>query len=205
MKKMTVIAASVAATFAFSGQALAGGQDPYVYNSNGNPVMTGHGTCLLNGHGVLNEDTAIEACHPDMVKKEEVKPAPKPLVEPPPAPEAKTITLEADTYFDFDKSNLKPEGKDTLNALVRDMGDLNAVANIEAVGHTDSIGTDEYNQGLSERRAATVKDYLVDQGISADKVEMQGMGESNPIATNQTREGRAQNRRVEITVQGTAQ
>lgn len=205
MKKMTVIAASMAATFAFSGQTFAGGDSPYVFNSSGEPVMTGHGTCLLNNHGTLNSDTAIKECHPDLVKKEEAKPAPKPLVEPPPAPEAKTITLEADTYFDFDKSNLKPEGKDTLNTLVRDMGDLNAVANIEAVGHTDSIGTDEYNQGLSERRAATVKDYLVDQGVPGDKIETQGMGESNPIATNQTREGRAKNRRVEITVQGTAQ
>ncbi|MFP4252638.1 MAG: OmpA family protein [Guyparkeria sp.] len=205
MKKMTVIAASIAATFAFSGQTLAGGDSPYVFDSNGDPVMTGHGTCLLNGHGTLNEDTAIEACHPDMVKKEEAKPAPKPLVEPPPEPEAKTITLEADTYFDFDKSNLKPEGKDTLNGLVRDMGDLNSVANIKAVGHTDSIGTEEYNQGLSERRAATVKDYLVDQGVSSDKIETEGMGETNPVATNKTREGRAKNRRVEITVQGTAQ
>ncbi|WP_410474022.1 OmpA family protein [Guyparkeria sp. TX1] len=203
MKKMTVIAASVAATFAFSGQSLAGGDSPYVFDSNGDPVMTGHGTCLYNNHGTLNSETAIEACNPELITKAE--PAPKPVVEPPPAPEAKTITLEADTYFDFDKSNLKPEGKDTLNALVRDMGDLNAVANIEAVGHTDSIGTDEYNQGLSERRAATVKDYLVDQGVPGDKIETQGMGESNPIATNQTREGRAQNRRVEITVQGTAQ
>ena len=205
MKKMTVIAASIAATFAFSGQTLAGGQSPYVFDSNGDPVKTGHGPCLYNAHGTLNSETAIEACNPELIEKEEAKPAPKPLVEPPPAPEAKTITLEADTYFDFDKSNLKPEGKDTLDALVRDMGDLNAIANIEAVGHTDSIGTEEYNQGLSERRAATVKNYLVDKGVPSDKIETRGMGESSPIATNQTREGRAKNRRVEITVQGTAQ
>ena len=205
MKKLTVIAASVAATFAFSGQTFAGGQDPYVYDSNGNPVMTGHGPCLYNGHGVLNEDTAIEACNPELVKKEEAKPAPKPLVEPPPAPEMKTVTLEADTYFDFDKSFLRPEGKETLDALVGDMGDLNSVAEITAVGHTDSIGTDEYNQGLSERRAASVKDYLVDQGVPADRIETMGMGESQPVATNETREGRQQNRRVEVTIKGTAQ
>ncbi|HZJ81903.1 MAG TPA: OmpA family protein [Guyparkeria sp.] len=203
MKKMTVIAASVAATFAFSGQALAGGLSPYVFNSNGEPVMTGHGTCLHNGHGVLNSETAIEECNPELIAK--VEPAPKPVVEPPPAPEMKTVTLEADTYFDFDKSNLKPEGKSTLDALVRDMGDLNAVANINVVGHTDSIGTEEYNQGLSERRAATVKNYLTDKGVPANKIETRGMGESSPIATNKTREGRAQNRRVEVTVQGTAQ
>lgn len=205
MKKLTVIAASLAATFAFSGQAFAGGQSPYVFSSNGAPVKTGHGPCLHNAHGTLNSETAIEECNPELIQKKEAKPAPKPLVEPPPAPQMKTVTLEADTYFDFDKSNLKPEGKSTLNALVGDMGDLNSVANIEVVGHTDSIGTEEYNMGLSERRAATVKSYLSDKGIPSDKIETDGMGESNPIATNKTREGRAKNRRVEVTVQGTAQ
>ncbi len=204
MKKMTVLAASVAATFAFSGQTYAGGEDPYVYDSNGNPVMTGHGPCLYNGHGVLNEDTAIEACNPELVKKE-AAPAPKPVVEPPPEPKAEKVTLKADTYFDFDKSNLKPEGKDTLDELVRDMGDLNSIAEIEVIGHTDSIGTEEYNQGLSERRAATVKDYLISKDVPADRINTEGRGELEPVATNETREGRAKNRRVEITTKGTAQ
>ncbi|WP_372591731.1 OmpA family protein [Guyparkeria sp.] len=204
MKKLTVIAASVAATFAFSGQTLAGGMDPYVYDSNGNPVMTGHGPCLYNNHGVLNEDTAIEACNPELVKQE-VAPAPKPVVEPPPEPKAEKVTLKADTYFDFDKSNLKPEGRDTLDQLVRDMGDLNSIAEIEVVGHTDSIGTEEYNQGLSERRAATVKDYLISKDVPANVINTEGRGELEPVATNETREGRAKNRRVEITTKGTAQ
>ncbi|MFO7582047.1 OmpA family protein [Guyparkeria sp.] len=204
MKKLTVIAASVAATFAFSGQTLAGGMDPYVYDSNGNPVMTGHGPCLYNNHGVLNEDTAIEACNPELVKQE-VAPAPKPIVEPPPEPKAEKVTLKADTYFDFDKSNLKPEGRDTLDQLVRDMGDLNSIAEIEVVGHTDSIGTEEYNQGLSERRAATVKDYLISKDVPANVINTEGRGELEPVATNETREGRAKNRRVEITTKGTAQ
>lgn len=203
MKKMTVIAASVAATFAFSGQTFAGGQSPYVFNSSGDPVKTGHGPCLYNNHGTLNSETAIEECNPELIVQAE--PAPKPVVEPPPAPEMKTVTLEADTYFDFDKSFLRPEGKATLNELVNDMGDLNTVAEITAVGHTDAIGTDEYNQGLSERRAASVKDYLVDQGVPAERIETMGMGESQPVATNETREGRQKNRRVEVTIKGTAQ
>ncbi|MGM0516380.1 MAG: OmpA family protein [Pseudomonadota bacterium] len=202
MKKLTVLAASVAATFAFSGQALSGGMDPYVYDSNGNPVMTGHGPCLYNNHGVLNEDTAIEACNPELISQAE--PAPKPVVEPPPEPKAEKVTLKADTYFDFDKSNLKPEGKDTLDQLVRDMGDLNAIAEIEVIGHTDSIGTEEYNQGLSERRAATVKNYLISKDVPADVIMTEGRGELEPVATNETREGRAKNRRVEITTKGTA-
>ncbi|MFW6322584.1 MAG: OmpA family protein [Guyparkeria sp.] len=205
MKKMTVLAASVAATFAFSGQTYAGGEDPYVYDSNGNPVMTGHGPCLYNGHGTLNEDTAIEACNPELVKKEEAAPAPKPAVEPPPEPKAEKVTLEADTYFDFDKSNLKPEGKETLDELVSDMGDLNSIAEVEVIGHTDSIGTEEYNQGLSERRAATVKDYLTSKDVPADVINTEGRGELEPVATNETREGRAKNRRVEITTKGTAE
>jgi OOP family OmpA-OmpF porin len=204
MKKLTVLAASVAATFAFSGQSLAGNMDPYVYDSGGNPVMTGHGPCLYNAHGVLDENTAIEACNPELIKTAQVKPAPKPVVEPPPEPKAEKVTLKADTYFDFDKSNLKPEGKDTLDQLVRDMGDLNTIAEIEVIGHTDSIGTEEYNQGLSERRAATVKNYLISKDVPADLIKTEGRGELEPVASNETREGRAKNRRVEITTKGTA-
>ncbi|HER34243.1 MAG: OmpA family protein [Halothiobacillaceae bacterium] len=202
MKKMTVIAASIAATFAFSGQALAGGDSPYVFNSNGEPVKTGHGPCLYNNHGELNSETAIEECNPELIEKE-AKPAPKPVVEPPPAPEMKTVTLEADTFFDFDKSFLRPEGKGALDALVRDMGDLNSVAEVSVVGHTDYIGTDEYNQGLSERRAASVKEYLIEQGIPANRIEAIGRGETE--ADGKTSAERQDDRRVDVTIKGTDQ
>ena len=112
--------------------------------------------------------------------------------------------MAADTHFDFDKSALKPEGKARLDDLV---GKLKAV-NLEviiAIGHTDSIGTKAYNQKLSVRRANSVKAYLVSKGIEANRIYTEGKGETQPIADNRTREGRAQNRRVEIEVVGTRQ
>ena len=203
MKKLTLLAASVAATFAFASQAAASEPSPYVFNASGNVVKTGTGACLYNGHGVLNENTAIKECDPDLVRSEPEVATPAPAVEPAPAPQITEVTLTADTYFDFDKYNLKPEGRAALDELVAQMGDLNAVANVNVVGHTDSIGAPEYNQGLSERRAATVESYLIEKGVPADRINAIGKGESDPIASNSTREGRAQNRRVEVTTEGT--
>ena len=73
---------------------------------------------------------------------------------------------------------------------------------IIATGHTDSIGTDAYNQKLSERRATSVKEYMVSKGVSAAKITTLGKGETQPVATNKTKEGRAKNRRVDIEFKG---
>ena len=71
---------------------------------------------------------------------------------------------------------------------------------VEVAGHTDSTGAEEYNQGLSERRANSVKDYLVSKGVQAQRLQAKGYGESMPVASNDTKEGRAENRRVELIV-----
>ena len=97
---------------------------------------------------------------------------------------------------------LKPAGKASLDELVSKLGDMNLEV-IIAVGHTDAIGTDAYNQKLSIRRAEAVKAYLVSRGIEANRVYTEGKGERQPIADNRTKEGRAKNRRVEIEVVGT--
>jgi OOP family OmpA-OmpF porin len=102
--------------------------------------------------------------------------------------------------FDFDKSTLRPESQQTLNEateVLRQYPDIR----VEVAGHTDSIGTDQYNQGLSERRAQAVYDYLVNNGIDASRLNSRGYGEGSPIADNATREGRQRNRRVELVVQ----
>ncbi|UJF25160.1 OmpA family protein [Suttonella sp. R2A3] len=113
------------------------------------------------------------------------------------------ITLAADTYFAFDKSDLKPEGKQAIEALATDLNGRGAsVQKITVVGNTDSVGTEKYNQGLSERRASSVANYLVENGVPAQLIEAYGLGETSPVATNETAEGRAQNRRVDITVDG---
>ena len=100
-------------------------------------------------------------------------------------------------FFDTDKSEIKPAGKKELDKAVKALQSAGFPAIIVS-GHTDSVGTDEYNQGLSERRAASVKDYLASKGVPADKITTKGYGETKPIASNETASGRAQNRRVEI-------
>lgn len=128
-------------------------------------------------------------------------PAPAPAPAPAPVP-VMAMTMQAETLFDFDKSVLKPAGKETLDALVADVAKVN-VETVIAVGHTDAIGTNSYNQALSIRRVEAVKAYLVSKGIPSDQIKTEGRGEGQPVASNQTREGRAKNRRVEIEVVGT--
>jgi OOP family OmpA-OmpF porin len=127
-------------------------------------------------------------------------PAPAPAAVAPPA--ATKVTYAADAFFDFDKSVLKPEGKAKLDDLVGKIKDINLEV-IIAVGHTDSVGSDSYNQKLSVRRSEAVKAYLVSKGIEKNRVYTEGKGEKQPVADNKTGEGRAKNRRVEIEVVGT--
>ena len=112
------------------------------------------------------------------------------------------MTYAADAFFDFDKSVLKPEGKAKLDDLVGKVKDINLEVVI-AVGHTDSVGSDAYNQKLSVRRSEAVKAYLVSKGIEKNRVYTEGKGEKQPVADNKTKEGQAKNRRVEIEVVGT--
>jgi OOP family OmpA-OmpF porin len=127
--------------------------------------------------------------------------APRPAPAPQP-PAATKVTYAADAFFDFDKSVLKPEGRAKLDDLVGKVKGINLEV-IIAVGHTDSVGTDAYNQRLSVRRAEAVKAYLVSKGIEKNRVYTEGKGEKQPVADNKTAEGRAKNRRVEIEVVGT--
>ena len=134
--------------------------------------------------------------------------APAPAARPAPAPAvvatptSEKVTFAADAFFDFDKSVLKPEGRAKLDDLVSKMGGLNLEV-IIAVGHTDAIGSDGYNQRLSVRRSEAVKSYLVGKGVERNRIYTEGKGEKQPVADNKTTEGRAKNRRVEIEVVGT--
>ena len=117
-------------------------------------------------------------------------------------PAATKVTYAADAFFDFNKSVIKPEGKAKLDDLVGKIKDINLEV-IIAVVHTDSVGSDAYNQKMSVRRSEAVKAYLVSKGIEKNRVYTEGKGEKQPVADNKTAEGRAKNRRVEIEVVGT--
>jgi OOP family OmpA-OmpF porin len=103
--------------------------------------------------------------------------------------------------FDFDKSEIRPDAAVALNEAVSLAGDLLeqcSAKRISIEGHTDSTGPDAYNQGLSERRAASVRQYLIDKGLDGSRLTATGFGESQPVGSNETREGRALNRRVDL-------
>lgn len=118
-------------------------------------------------------------------------------VQPPAQDEV--IVLSGDVLFGFDSAQLTPAATSALDAVVARLSATDVQA-IRVEGHTDSVGNDLYNQRLSERRAASVADYLVSRGVAPDKLSTQGHGESRPVADNDSEAGREQNRRVEITV-----
>ena len=107
-------------------------------------------------------------------------PAPAPVV--PVAPATEKVSFAADAFFDFDKATLKPEGKAKLDDLSDKVKGITLEV-IIAVGHTDSVGADGYNQKLSEKRAQAVKDYLTSKGTDASRVYVEGKGEKQPSPT----------------------
>ena len=134
--------------------------------------------------------------------------APAPVVvqtpppPPPPQPVSEKVSFAAESLFDFDKAVVKTDGKAALDGLVTNLQGMNLEA-IVTVGHTDSVGSDAYNEKLSLRRAEAVKAYLVSKGVEASRVFVEGKGEAQPVADNKGAEGRAKNRRVTVEVVGT--
>jgi OOP family OmpA-OmpF porin len=163
-----------------TAQAVAGG---YVTAVDGSIVKTGSNLCLRNGFWTPAE---ADACN-GVAKKAT-------------APVVTKVSLQAETLFDFDKSDLKPAGRAELDKLATKIGGIKVDVLI-AVGHTDSIGTAAYNMKLGKRRADAVAKYLASKGVK--DVYTESKGKTQPVASNSTAEGRAKNRRVDIEVIGT--
>lgn len=172
-------------------------------NAEGNAVRTGLGDCLRQGS--FSDDAIVNACE-GIEEVEEAEPEPEPEPEPAPAPEpvekepiVTTATLGGEALFALNSAELTPASEQALASLVSELEAYQEISAIEVVGHTDATGEEDYNLQLSERRAASVEAFL--QAAYPDAtVSSRGLGESSPIATNSTREGRALNRRVEIQV-----
>ncbi len=177
----------------------------YVVDSQGHLVRDSQGGCIRTG--AWNQANALAECGDKAT--EAAPPAPAAGPTPPAIP---TTTLQAETLFDFDKAVLKPEGKAILDDFVAKLKDHPEVEVIMATGHTDRIGSDAYNQRLSERRVAAVKRYMVDKGVAADRIDAVGKGESQPVVSCDDVKGKenrhnkalikclAPNRRVEVEV-----
>lgn len=196
LNKVTVLLASVAFAGAVFAAPSTTASDNW-RNGHGNLQWKDtSGDCWRNS--VWTPATAAEGCGKPVAA---VAKAAEPVSEAKPVVAAEKITLQADAYFDFDKSTLKAEGKAKLDELAGKLGMVN-VETIVATGHTDSVGADAYNQSLSVRRANAVKAYLVSKGVAAERVLVEGKGEAKPVASNATKAGRAQNRRVVVEVVG---
>jgi OOP family OmpA-OmpF porin len=175
----------------------------YVQDGRGVIARDPFGLCWRTGYWTPAD--AVGGCDKEIEKPAPVAaaaPEPAPAPVPPPAPVSEKVTFAADAFFDFDKAVLKPEGKAKLDDLASKLEGMNLEV-IIAVGHTDAIGKDGYNQKLSVRRAEAVKAYLVSKNIEANRVYTEGKGKNQPVADNKSAAGRAKNRRVEIEVVGT--
>jgi OmpA-OmpF porin, OOP family len=191
----------------------------YVIDQRNVVAKSGFGLCWRTGYwtpAAAAKDPAGCECDKDLLPKEvcEPKVAAAPAAAAPaatPKPTGEKITVAADALFDFNKAVLRPEGKAKLDELVAKAAAIKLEV-ILAVGHTDRIGGDAYNQKLSEKRAAAVKEYLVAKGIEANRVYTEGKGEKQPVTGNKCK-GTAKtkalidclqpDRRVDIEVIGT--
>jgi len=125
-------------------------------------------------------------------------PPPPAVVQAPPPPVVKKKIVLRNVHFDFNKATIRPDARPVLDEAVQILKTEEPSAAVIVEGHTDSIGSNSYNMKLSHRRADAVRDYLVRGGIAASRIHTEGFGETRPVASNATADGRAQNRRVEL-------
>lgn len=198
---LALVGCGTAPVESFKAKAGVEGASGYTVAGDGTMVLSGTSECVKAGSfkekapGCFKEEPKPE---PVVEKAPEPAPEPEPVVEP----VYDTLQLGGKALFGNDSAELTGAGRTALKNLVRQLNTLHSIDEIMVVGHTDSRGDAGYNQSLSERRAMSVKSYLESAGVEGT-VSASGMGETQPVASNKTREGRAQNRRVEVHVKGT--
>lgn len=201
-KRNAGLAAAVAMALAIvsgtaSAQLTAAQNSGYATDTRGNVAMSGFGLCWHDGVGPAPISTA--ECDPNfrpaaqpVAQRVEPAPAAKPAAvavaepaappaaAPAPIPMAQKLTIDADALFDFDKAALRPDGRATLDGFIAKIKDIKPES-VNAVGHTDRLGSERYNQRLSEQRVEAVKAYLVSKGIAPDGMRTEAKGESQPV------------------------
>lgn len=208
MKKniLSIAVFSALTATAFTTQAAdipANGSTAYAIDTDGDVVRDSWGRCVRSIDWTV--ETSIDACEGREPKAEPVvaaAPAAKPMPVIAPAPKVEEPAMPAAPaqfrgFFDTNSAELKPVAFNQLDGYADYMNEVTAVS-VKVIGHTDSRGSEAYNQKLSEKRAMAVKTYLEGKGVAADRISASGMGESQPMASNKTAEGRAENRRVEV-------
>jgi OOP family OmpA-OmpF porin len=185
-----------------SAQSIEASGGSYI-TSDGSVLKTGTGDCLQSG--TYSSDDIINACEGIVEEAAEVvaeAPAAEPAAEPVQTSKIDTREFSEQTLFDTDSAQLTASGLSVMNGLFSALGEYKGITGISVTGHTDSRGSEAYNQALSEQRAQTVADQISSRYPDA-RVNVVGMGESSPIASNDTAEGRQLNRRVDVEVTAT--
>ncbi len=198
---LSLVSLGVSAHSAVDGDVEASGGS-YV-TAGGTVLKTGSGSCLQSGS--YSADDIINACEgiADEVEEEVVAEAPKaPEAAPTQTSKIDTAEFSEQTLFDTDSAQLNSAGMSVMNGLFAALAEYKGITGISVTGHTDSRGSEAYNQALSEQRAETVAAQIAARYPDA-RMEVSGMGESAPIAPNFTAEGRQLNRRVEVEVTAT--
>ncbi|MEO8410986.1 MAG: outer membrane protein OmpA [Propionivibrio sp.] len=181
--------ALMAATISLGASLAQAADSVYVIDGRGNVAMDPFGLCWRTNYwtpAAAASDPNGCACDKDLLPKEvcepkvAVAPAPMAAKPAPVKPMAEKVTVAADALFDFDKATLRPMGKQKIDEVAAKANQL-VLEVVIAVGHADRLGSDSYNQKLSERRAAAVKDYMVSKGIPANRIYTEGKGEMQPV------------------------
>ncbi|VAW74600.1 Outer membrane protein A precursor [hydrothermal vent metagenome] len=175
----------------------------YVGNNSKHLITDGFGHCVKTGFWTSADSLADCGDKAKEVVAEPAPAAPAPVAKPAVKVITESVSLSAGALFAVNSDTIKEAGKGELRDLATHIKELSDIQSVDIVGYTDSSGAAAYNQKLSQRRAAAVKNFLMDNGVSTRVMTTLGLGEDKPVANNATAEGRAKNRRVEITIRGT--